>query len=511
MARRLPQAFRMRTLVLLLLLTTLGVPAGAQDVDPAEGTRIESAEVSGLSLDQLSPGLRRDIESLAGNRLERERVNRLAQRIEEELPEVVAAVRTVPRPDDQVRVIFLVARISDDRDLVENINARYVVESVEVSGIAYDDISRVLRDRMQSLVGGRLDPDEADSLSDQLEDDRPGYDVSRRISRGSQPGRIRVVFEFSETERLRWIPFMRSRSRFVYHSEQGWGGRLDIPMGDRDHRVTAGFAFDDNDDLLEEYSGASIRFESRHIGTERVGASLEVLWLNNTWRPETLTALAANPAIPEAYRTRLTVEPMATVAFTPHLRARGGMSFSELDSLSRSPASQTANAFVGSIIYGQRWDIDSWSRQRVDASYELRSSADALSSDLSYKRHFGQARYRFDHDHNTIIADVSFGRITGQAPLFERFSLGDTSTLRGWNKFDISPAGGDRMFYQSIEYRYHGVGLFVDAGSAWNSGTEMRMRVSTGFGIQTDNFFLTVAFPLNSGNSSALFMTGVRF
>ena len=74
------------------------------------------------------------------------------------------------------------------------------------------------------------------------------------------------------------------------------------------------------------------------------------------------------------------------------------------------------------------------------------------------------------------------GGITGTAPLFERFTLGDSMTLRGWDKYDIAPAGGDRMFHTSIEYRYTGVALFLDAGSVWDAGTERKVRVSTGFG-----------------------------
>jgi hypothetical protein len=524
----------MRTLTLLLLLASIAVPstnAIAQEAEAAEGTRIESAEVSGLALDQLSPGLQRDIEGLKGDRFERERITRLAQRIEEEHPEVVAAVRTVPRPDDDVRVIFLVARISDDGDLVSNINLRYSVESVEVEGFPYSEISQALRDRLQALVGRRLDADEADDLIDRLEAERPGFNVSRRIERGSRPGRIRVVFEFSEIERLRWIPFVPSRSKYVYHSDEGWSGLHDIPIGGRNQRATIGFAFDDNDTLVEEYSGVRVRFESRRVGSERVGIGLEVSRFNNTWREPTQLALAANPAIPEPYRTRLTVEPTVSVALTRQFRAIGGVSFSDLVSLSHSPDSQMANAVVGGLAYSQRWDLDSASgtrcrsvvfdrdehachraggvAQTVEAGYEIRSSA--LDSDLSYRRHYGHASYRYDHHDNTVIASVFLGRITGAAPLFERFSLGDSATLRGWNKFDIAPAGGDRVFHQSLEYRFHNVGLFVDSGSVWNTGTDNRLRASTGFGILGDNFFLTLAFPLNAGGANTAFMMGVRF
>jgi len=79
----------MRTLSLtLLLLSVLAVtppPARAQDVEPPDGTRVESAEVSGIPDAQLSPGLRRDIDALAGKPLTRPDVTQLARRIEEEL------------------------------------------------------------------------------------------------------------------------------------------------------------------------------------------------------------------------------------------------------------------------------------------------------------------------------------------------------------------------------------------------------------------------------------------
>ena len=73
------------------------------------------------------------------------------------------------------------------------------------------------------------------------------------------------------------------------------------------------------------------------------------------------------------------------------------------------------------------------------------------------------------------------GGISGDAPLFERFSLGDSRTLRGWDKYDIAPAGGDRMFHTSLEYRYRGLALFLDSGSVWDDGSDARVRVAAGY------------------------------
>ena len=500
---------------LLLLLLVLCAPwraAHAQDTEAREGAVIESVDIRGLSRDSLSPGLRRELDALADEPLNRQRLVEIAARIEGEHPDVVVAARSIARPDDRARVIFLVVSISDDGSLVQNINARYTVESVEISGIPEADISRSLRDRLQTLVGRRLDHDEADELSDLLQAERPGYTVERRISRGSERGRIRVVFEFSEKEGQRWIPFTPSRSKFVYHSDQGWSGALDIPMGNRNHRVIAGFSFSNNDDLVEEYSGIRLGFESRKLATDRLGARVEVARYNNSWREPTLFALAANPAIPEPYRTRVTVEPSVTFAATPYLRFTGGVSLSELESLARSPESHMASAVVTRADYDQRWYQFGDVTQRVEASYELRTSAEALESDLSYRRHLASLRYRYTQHHNTVIASVAFGGITGSAPLFERFTLGDTSTLRGWNKFDIAPVGGERMFQGSLEYRIHNaIGVFLDTGSVWDRNTDKRVRFSSGFGVRHDNTFLNLAFPLNADDLSVTFTMGVRF
>jgi outer membrane protein assembly factor BamA len=136
----------------------------------------------------------------------------------------------------------------------------------------------------------------------------------------------------------------------------------------------------------------------------------------------------------------------------------------------------------------------------------------ALGSDLAYTRQFAQAHYVFEQHHSKVRADVIFGRLTGgPAPLFERFSLGDSQTLRGWDKYIFAPIGGNRVWHQSIEYSYRGFGYFLDAGSVWDQGSDARVRVSTGVGYGRDNLFMTFAVPLNADDMGAKFMAGFRF
>jgi hypothetical protein len=501
----------MRTFGLFLaLLASLQLPAGAQEIDAAEGTIIRSAEVSGLSIHHLSPALRQAINALVGDPLNRDGLRQLADRIEGERPEMVVAIRGIAAPENEVRIIFLAARINDDRNLETNINARYTIESVNIEGIPEDDISRPLRDELQALVGGRLDHDEAQRLQKRLVAELPGYEVRRKMSRGSERGRIRLIFEVSKGEALRWLHFTETNSKLLYHSQQGWSGYLDLPMGNRDHRVSLLFPLDNADDLLEEYTGYGVRAESRRVGTERLGVSLELSNFDQTWEGATLAALAADPRIPEAYRQRTTVAPAVTFAISPRLRVSGGVSISELESLSRSPASQMANAVIGAVGYDQRWEAADASHD-VDVSFAWRSATDALESDLVYTRYLVRGNYRFGRGRSEVLAGASLGRINGDAPLFERFSIGDSATLRGWNKYDIAPAGGDRLFYTSVEYRNRGFAFFLDTGSVWERETDARVRFASGFGYHRDRVFVTLGFPLNTDDLDAIFTAGVRF
>lgn len=507
-------AHGMRTLALLIALPLLSSAATApQGPDAAEGTPITSAQVSGIDDGRLSPGLREDIRALVNTKLDWEKVRALASRIEDERPGVAASVRAIPISADSTRVVFLVARIGDDEEARENVNARYTIESAAIDGDTQPNISKELQDEIQALVGTRVDSEVLRAITERLRGELPGYDVRRRLTRGSERGRLRLVFEVQPGEDLRWLHFPPTPSKLLFHSEQGWSGLLDIDILSRDWRVSPIFALDNRDDLVEEYSGAGGRVETRRIGTERLGAGIEVSYFEQTWQDETLAALPLNPRIAEAYRNRFVVSPSVFFAVTPHLRVGGGVSINELESLTRSPASQMANAATVSAGYGRTWR-EPQGTHRLDATFDFRAGADALQSDLVYKRYLLNGRYVFEWGRNTLLASATTGAISTdgtQAPLFERFTLGDSSTLRGWNKYDIAPAGGDRVFHASAEYRNRGFAFFFDAGVVRDAGTEGKPRTSAGFGFHRDEVFITLGFPLNTDDLNVMFMAGVRF
>jgi hypothetical protein len=408
-----------------------------------------------------------------------------------------------------VRVFFVMGR-QDEPNRDDNVNARYIVEQADISGMPEADVPQGLRDDLRALVGNRLDSGEADRLEQRIRNELPGYKVTRRITRGSEVGRIRLVYELCKTAPPPWLRFEPLRSGYVYHSEQGGGAYFDLNIGDRDLRVTPFGAIDYADDLVEEYSGFGLRFEARKLGTRRLGASIEWSTFDQDWRTATLDALALRPDIPVPYDQRSTITPLIKFAFSPEVSISAGVSIAELEPLAPATESRMANAVVASIDFDKRWWDDSGGKRRVEGSFGVHSGTRSLESDLTYNRYLGQGSYRFDVGRHHIQAAGMAGGITGHAPLFERFTLGDSTTLRGWDKYDIAPAGGDRVLYSSIEYRYTGLALFLDVGSVWDANTEKKVRVSTGFGFHAGPAFLVVGFPLNTDDLTAVVALGLR-
>jgi hypothetical protein len=496
----------------LLAILAWPVVSHAQETEPPEGTKIFSASVSGIDQSRLSPGLQEEIKKLAGTSLSRQQLREIASRIEAEQPRYVTAVRIVGDPDGEARVTFVVARIRDQgRD--PNINTKYVVDEVDVRGVPDRAISAELRRELQTLVGKPLDSEAAERLGNQLRAEFPTYELHRRTSRSDQPGHLKLIYFLQLPDWARWLRFEPLDANALFHSDQGWGALLPLTISSRDVLVAPIFAWDTADELIEEYSGFGIRVDTRRLGTDRLGLFFEWSTYDQEWREQTLAVLALNPQIPGPYRNRMTVTPMMKFAFTQQLSVAGGVGITELDPLIEELGlpSQMANAAIGSVRYKQHWDADSGTEHDAAATFLVRAGTDALQSDFEYERYLTQAHYALRLRRHRVLASAMVGRINGTAPLFERFALGDSRTLRGWDKYDIAPAGGDRMFHTSVEYRHGALMLFLDAGSVWDTGLEKKVRFSTGAGASAGPVFAFIGFPLNTDEFRAVFSMGFRF
>jgi outer membrane protein assembly factor BamA len=110
-----------------------------------------------------------------------------------------------------------------------------------------------------------------------------------------------------------------------------------------------------------------------------------------------------------------------------------------------------------------------------------------------------------------VIDDAMGGFITGVAPLYDRFALGNNSTLRGWNKYELDPLGGNRLLNNSVEYRYGAFQAFFDTGAIWDGGEAVVARKSVGVGLREGPFSVAVAFPLKDGRTDPVFMVSMNY
>jgi outer membrane translocation and assembly module TamA len=210
----------------------------------------------------------------------------------------------------------------------------------------------------------------------------------------------------------------------------------------------------------------------------------------------------------------MSVTPLLKFAFLPQLSVAGGVGITELEPFAEELPipSQMANVAIGSVRYRQQWaGTGKHPEHEAGATFTLRKGTTSLESDFSYDRYLFEADYAYRWRKQRVIVSGMFGRINGVAPLFERFTLGDSRTLRGWDKYDITPVGGDRMYHTSVEYSIHDVQLFLDAGSVWDTGTERLNRFSTGVGYTPGPLFMTLGFPINTDEFRAVFTMGFRF
>ena len=240
---------------------------------------------------------------------------------------------------------------------------------------------------------------------------------------------------------------------------------------------------------------------------------VEYDYFHPSFQPETETALALAPLVPGIYRTREVFAPSISVLPIPDIKVTFGASFQTLEMQYPVPFDQAAHAFTFGVQYRKEVRRSHRLRHSIGADYAVRDASRTLESDFLYTRQWVAADYTLSVRRQDFGFHFQGGHTSGAPPLFERFSIGNATTLRGWDKFDVAPLGGTRLLYGSLEYRYRPFELFYDFGTVWDPalGQAADWKHSVGIGLHWKNgFFMSLGVPLRYHGVTPTFMLGFR-
>jgi hypothetical protein len=396
--------------------------------------------------------------------------------------------------------------LPDDNDL--NVNSRYTIESVHVSGQHTVNIGNLLQSELDKVIGSKYDDSTVKRLADHLKKELHVSDVAVNVVRGTEPGHVIVNFELTGSIEQ---PFDLTVRKFLYSSKQGFTGDGSATMNLHGNAFTFGL-ISDNDSLVERFAGMRLKYERKSLGTKRLQFRFEFDDYHAQWNP--ITAALASPD--QLYRSRQEITPEATLVLAQPLEWSFGVSFARLGVPLQNGAAaaktESSNAVVNTLRYHQRWGSDKDDQQQeVTGIYSIRSASNVLDTDNIFTRHETNARYKYRHRRQDVEVGFLAGLINGNAPLYERFVLGDSTTLRGWNRFDLDPLGGSHMIHGSVDYRYRVLQVFYDAGAIWDRAQDRDPKQSVGVGFKKEAFQLAVAFPLRAGRVDPIFYAGLSF
>ncbi|MGA2715661.1 MAG: BamA/TamA family outer membrane protein [Bryobacteraceae bacterium] len=393
-----------------------------------------------------------------------------------------------------------------------NINQRYMIESVSLGGIELDRMETsklpiTLRDRLKALIGQKCDMAALENLSSEIRRELHFRTVTEHLLKGSTPEQVKVDFDLVRGD----TSFDVSVPRVLYTSQEKVTGELDANVGFHQNNLTFGVV-SNGDDLIERFTGVAARFDSAPLGPGKVHAGLKFEDYHEQWNAATV-AVADGTGL-DLYRSRWSVAPQLTFAVAGPVTISVGASFEQMESQSSTIGSQSANAATLDVDYGRK--IESATvQQRIEGKYSLRVATRALGSTYAYARHMILFKYEARSGRNVASDEFIGGAIAGQAPLFDRFVLGSSSTLRGWDRFEIAPLGGSRVVHNELTYGYRvgegTVEAFYDAGALWQSGGEALLRHSFGFGYKQGIFVLATGFPIREGRMEPVFMAGMNY
>ena len=399
----------------------------------------------------------------------------------------------------------------DDTAIATNINSRYTIEKVSISGFGNSLISSPLRVELDREVGEKLDQSRLEKLADRMKRELHVSDVAVKVTKGTAPEHVLVTFEVKSKQQR----FDLNVAKFLYDAEQGWSGEGAATTRIGGNAFTLGLV-SDGDAMLERFAGFRALYQRDRLVGKWLGMRFEFDTFHDQWNTATREAVSASVDDSSVkallYRDRQVFMPEARLYLAEPLELDFGVRFARYWLSTPGANTESSNAVVSTLRYHQRWGSEGDSTgQELEGSYSFDGATGVLESDSVYTRHTARARYRFHRGHNSVQVSFLGGRIYGQTPLFDRFVLGDACTLRGWNKFDLDPLGGSHVAHGSVDYLYRFVQVFYDAGAIWDLPQEREQRQSLGTGLRKDNFQLAVAFPLRAGRVDPMFFAGMNF
>jgi hypothetical protein len=396
---------------------------------------------------------------------------------------------------------------NEDESAAEaNVNSRYTVESVGVLSPRYYRLSWSLVSDMRHLVGARFNDQIFKDLAQRISNELHGYKVAFKLARGSDPDHVRVNFDVHGPKAGFDVEF----PKLVYTNREGPSGESDAVLNVGNNTFTFGVV-SDRDSMVERSSGIRARYDRWNTGSDRVHLSLEFASYREQYDAATQTA--ADPS--SLYRLRRSVDPTATIILAGPLTWTVGLSFNQFSDSQTpsSPAARTeaANAFVNSLRYDGHWQDSVSGTHRFSAGYSLRAATNFLGGAYAYTRHLIDATYHWKRGHQQSQVTFQAGAITGQAPLFDRFVLGTSANLRGWDKYEIDPLGGSRILYGSVGYGYRMMRVFYDTGAVWDRTKHAAAKHSVGIGVRVEGILFAVAFPMRGDHMEPVFIAGMNF
>jgi hypothetical protein len=402
-----------------------------------------------------------------------------------------------------------------------NVNSRYTVDAVVLAGKGWkttlvadqteespgtQKLSTGLVRELRALIGQKLNPGVLDGLADRLRRELAAREVTHHLLRGSSPERVQVEFEVRPA---RGSVDLRA-TQFTYNSREGWSGGGEVGVTVHQNSLAFGL-ISDGDSLPERYTGVTARYDNHHLGTDRLNLRFVVESYHTQWDNATVQAVEGAPnETAGLYRSRQNFQPTAVIVLAKPLTLEVGTSFQRYESETPGAPVESSNALITTVRYHRQME-GADSQQDLDAAYSLRAATRALNSDFIYTRNYWFVRYQLAYGKHMLMDELRAGLIDGTAPLNERFVLGNTTTLRGWNKYDLDPIGGNRLVSNSVEYRYGVFKAFYDTGAIWDAGQPVTPRQSVGVGLKESVFTLAVAFPIKSGRVEPIFMMGFMY